>query len=91
LAGAPPARKLAANARLRAATGTQPGPESMTEEQIATTVTAISDLLQALRYVSTEDKAQTYPGPKAGTLQSISASGESPHKKGMRRPTPITP
>jgi hypothetical protein len=53
----------------------------MTEEQIATTVTAISDLLQALRYVSTEDKAQTYPGPKAGTLQSISASGESPHKK----------
>ena len=43
------ARKLAADARLRAATGTRPGPESMTKEQIATTVTAISDLMQALR------------------------------------------
>jgi hypothetical protein len=33
------ARKLAADARLHAATGTRPGPESMTKEQIATTVT----------------------------------------------------
>lgn len=49
------ARKLAADARLRAATGTRPGPESMTKEQTATTVTAISDLVQALRYATTED------------------------------------
>ena len=33
------ARKLAADARLHAPTGTRPGPESMTKEQIATTVT----------------------------------------------------
>jgi hypothetical protein len=44
------ARRLAADAR--------PGPESMTKEQIATTVTAISDLMQALRYATTEDKAE---------------------------------
>jgi hypothetical protein len=56
------ARKLAADARLRAATGTRPGPESMTKEQIATTVTDISDLMQALRYATTEDKAEIYPG-----------------------------
>ena len=67
------ARKLAADARLRAATGTRPGPESMTKEQIATTVTAISDLMQALRYATTEDKAEIYAGLKAGTRHSISA------------------
>jgi hypothetical protein len=60
------ARKLAADARLRAATGTCPGPESMTREQIATTVTAISDLMQALRYATTEDKAEIYPGLRPG-------------------------
>ena len=57
------ARKLAADARLRAATGTRPGPESMTKEQIATTVTAISDLMQALRYAIAEDKGRDLPGP----------------------------
>ena len=57
------ARKLAADARLRAASGTRPGPESMTKEQIATTVTAISDLMQALRYATTEDKGRDLPGP----------------------------
>jgi hypothetical protein len=67
------ARKLAADARLRAATGTRPGPESMTKEQIATTVTAISDLMQALRYATTEDKAEIYPALKTGTRHSISA------------------
>jgi hypothetical protein len=59
--------------RLRAATGTRPEPESMTKEQIATTVTAISDLMQALRYATTEDKAEIYPGLKTGTRHSISA------------------
>jgi hypothetical protein len=49
------ARKLAADARVRAATGTRPGPERMTKEQIAATVTAISELVQALRYATTED------------------------------------
>ena len=66
-------RKLAADARLRAATGTCPEPERMTKEQIAATVTAISDLMQALRYATTEDKAEIYPGLKTGTRHSISA------------------
>jgi hypothetical protein len=57
------ARKLAADDRLRAATGARPGPESMTKEQIATTVTAISDLMKALRYATTEDKGRDPPGP----------------------------
>ena len=56
------ARKLAADARLRAATGTSHGPERMTTEQIAATVTAIGDLMQALRYATTEDKAEIYTG-----------------------------
>jgi site-specific DNA recombinase len=56
------ARKLAADARLRAATGTRLGPERMTKEQIAATISAISDLMQALRYASTEDKAEIYAG-----------------------------
>ena len=34
----------------------------MTKEQIAATVTAISDLVQALRYATTEDKAEIYAG-----------------------------
>jgi site-specific DNA recombinase len=66
-------RKLAAGARLRAATGARPGPERMTKEQIAATVTAISDLMQALRYATTEDKAEIYAGLKAGTRHSVSA------------------
>jgi hypothetical protein len=66
-------RKLAADARLRAATGARPGPERMTKEQIAATVTAISDLMQALRYATPEDKAEIYAGLKAGTRHSISA------------------
>ena len=45
----------------------------MTKEQVATTVTAISDLLQALRHVTTEDKAEIYPALKAGTRHAISA------------------
>jgi hypothetical protein len=36
-------------------------------------VTAISDLMQALRYATTEDKAEIYPALKAGTRHSISA------------------
>ena len=56
------ARKLAVEARLRAATGTRPGPERMTTEQIAATVTAVRDLMQALRYAATEDKAEIYAG-----------------------------
>jgi hypothetical protein len=56
------ARKLAADARLRAATGARPGPEKMTKEQTAATVNAIRDLMQALRYASTEDKAEIYAG-----------------------------
>jgi hypothetical protein len=39
------ARELAADARVRAATGTCPGPERMTIEQASATVTAISDLI----------------------------------------------
>jgi site-specific DNA recombinase len=55
------ARKLAADARLRAATGsTRPGPAKMTKEQIAATVNAIKDLMQALRNAATEDKAEIY-------------------------------
>jgi site-specific DNA recombinase len=54
------ARKLAADARLRAATGSRPAPERMTKEQIAVTINAISDLMQALRHASTEDKAEIY-------------------------------
>lgn len=64
------ARKLAADARLRAAIGTRPGPERMTKQQIAATVTAISDLMQARRYATTEDKAEVYAGLKAGTRHS---------------------
>jgi site-specific DNA recombinase len=56
------ARKLAADARLRAATGTRPGPERMTKEQIAATVSAISDLMRALRDAATEDKAEIFAG-----------------------------
>ena len=52
------ARKLAANARLRAATGTRLGPERMTKEQIAATISAISDLIQALHDATTEDKTE---------------------------------
>jgi hypothetical protein len=36
-------------------------------------VTAISDLMQALRHATTEDKAEIYPALKAGTRHSISA------------------
>jgi hypothetical protein len=56
------ARKLAAEARLRAAAGARPGPQRMTNEQIAATVTAIRDLMQALRHATTEDKAEIYAG-----------------------------
>jgi DNA invertase Pin-like site-specific DNA recombinase len=56
------ARKLAAGARLRAATGTRPAPARMTREQIAATVTTIRDLVQALRTAATEDKAEIYAG-----------------------------
>jgi RNA polymerase sigma-70 factor (sigma-E family) len=64
-------RKLAAHARLRAATGARPGSERMTKEQIAATVTAISDLMQALRYATTKDKAEICAGLKAGARHSI--------------------
>ena len=56
------ARKLAADARLRAATGTRPAPTRMTKEQIAATVTTIRDLMRALRTAATEDKAEIYAG-----------------------------
>jgi site-specific DNA recombinase len=56
------ARKLAADARLRAATGTRPGPAKMTKEQIAATVNAVRDLMQALRYATAEDRAEIYVG-----------------------------
>ena len=56
------ARKLAADARLRAAPGTRPGPTRMTKEQIAATVTTIRDLMQALRAAATKDKAEIYAG-----------------------------
>jgi hypothetical protein len=36
-------------------------------------VTAISDLMKALRFATTEDKAEIYPAIKAGTRHSISA------------------
>jgi len=75
---------VAADARARAATGTRSGPERMTEEQISATVTAISDLMQALRYATTEDKAEVYAGLKAGTRHSISACAatgfSAPHR-----------
>jgi hypothetical protein len=45
----------------------------MTKEQIAASVTAFSDLMQALRYATTEDKAEICAGLKAGTRHSISA------------------
>jgi site-specific DNA recombinase len=56
------ARKLAADARLRAATGTRPAPTRMTKEQIAATVTTIRDLMRALRTAAAEDKAEIYAG-----------------------------
>jgi site-specific DNA recombinase len=56
------ARKLAADARLRAATGTCHQPSKMTKEEIAATVKAIRDLMQALRYATTEDKTEIYAG-----------------------------
>ena len=57
------ARKLAADARLRAATGsTRPAPARMTKEQIAATIDAINDLMRALRNAATEDKAEFYAG-----------------------------
>ena len=56
------ARKLTADARLRAATGTRPSPARMTKEQIAATVTTIRDLVRALRTAATEDKAEIYAG-----------------------------
>ena len=56
------ARKLAADARLRAATGIRPAPARMTKEQIAATVTTIRDLVRALRTAATEDKAEIYAG-----------------------------
>jgi hypothetical protein len=34
----------------------------MTKEQIAATVSAISDLMQALRFATAEDKAEIYAG-----------------------------
>lgn len=60
------ARKPAADARHRAATGTRPEPESMANQQTATTVTAISDLMHALRYATTEDKAEIYRALRPG-------------------------
>jgi site-specific DNA recombinase len=56
------ARKLVADARLRAATGTRPGPERMTNEQIAATVRAIRELTQALRDATSEGMAEIYAG-----------------------------
>ena len=56
------ARKLAADARLRAAAGTRPAPTRMTKEQIAATVNTIRDLMRALRTAATEDKAEIYAG-----------------------------
>ena len=56
------ARKLAADARLRAATGTRPTPTRMTKEQIAATVTTVRDLVRTLRTAATEDKAEIYAG-----------------------------
>ena len=57
------ARKLAADARLRAATGsTRPAPTRMTKDQIAATINAINGLMQALRNAATEDKAEIYAG-----------------------------
>jgi hypothetical protein len=66
------ARKLAADARPRVATGTAPAGTD-DQKQIAATVTAISDLMHALRYATTEDKAEIHAGLKAGTRHSISA------------------
>jgi site-specific DNA recombinase len=56
------ARKLAADARLRAAAGFRQSPARMTKEQIAATVTTIRDLVRALRTAATEDKAEIYAG-----------------------------
>jgi hypothetical protein len=57
------ARELAADARLRAATGsTRPAPARMTKAQITATINAITDLMQALRNAATEDKAEIYAG-----------------------------
>jgi len=56
------AKKLAADARLRAATGTRAEPARMSKEQITATVNAIRELMQALRHATTEDKAAIYAG-----------------------------
>jgi hypothetical protein len=56
------ARKLAADARLRAADGTRSAPARMSKDQIAATISAITGLMQALRYAATEDKAEIYAG-----------------------------
>jgi hypothetical protein len=61
----------------------------MIKEQTAATVTAISDLMHALRYATTEDKAEICAGLKAGTRHSISASlsMESPEFTSPCRPS----
>jgi site-specific DNA recombinase len=56
------ARKLAADARQRAVADTSAGPARMTKEQITATVNAITGLVDALRYATTEDKAEIYTG-----------------------------
>jgi hypothetical protein len=45
----------------------------MTKEQTAATVTAISDLMQALRCATTEAKAEIYAGLKAEMRHAIPA------------------
>jgi site-specific DNA recombinase len=55
-------KKLAADARQRAATGTRTGPARMTKDQITVTVNAITGFINALRYATTEDKAEIYTG-----------------------------
>jgi len=56
------ARKLAADARLRATTESQTTPGRMTKDQISGMVSAITGLMTALRYASAADKAEIYAG-----------------------------
>ncbi|HEY5985991.1 MAG TPA: hypothetical protein VIV12_06330 [Streptosporangiaceae bacterium] len=58
------AKKLAADARLRACSGNLPQlpPGRMSKQEITAIVNAITDLMTALRYATPADKAEIYAG-----------------------------
>jgi hypothetical protein len=59
------ARKLAAEARLRAQSQRGSAPSRMTKEEITAMVAAITDVLTVLRTADPADKAELYPPPRS--------------------------